>query len=130
GGAALRHAQTRALRAMERRRDPLRPPRHDSRLAVAAAAPGGRATANVDSTASLLTRRRLIILGGAASALASLSPQPAAAVLKLNVTEGNVQPVPIAIPDLVGAGLEPGTGRNRSPSIAPNLRSAGFCAPR
>ena len=34
--------------------------------------------------------------------LAGLSPQRAAAVLKLDVTQGNVQPVPIAIPDFIG----------------------------
>ena len=69
------------------------------------------------------------MLGGAASAFASLSPQPAAAVLKLNVTEGNVQPVPIAIPDFVGVGLDPATGRNVSQIIASNLRRSGLFAP-
>ena len=55
-----------------------------------------------------LSRRRLITLGGgtAMAALAGLAPQPAAAVLKLDVTQGNVQPVPIAIPDFVGVGLK------------------------
>ena len=38
----------------------------------------------------------------AAGALAGLAPQRAAAVLKLDVTQGNVQPMPIAIPDFVG----------------------------
>ena len=67
------------------------------------------------------------MLGGAAGALASLSPRPAAAVLKLNVTEGNVQPVPIAIPDFVGVGLhEPATARNVSEIIASNLRRSGL----
>ena len=70
------------------------------------------------------------MLGGAAGALASLSPRPAAAVLKLNVTEGNVQPVPIAIPDFVGVGLhEPATARNVSEIIASNLRRSGLFAP-
>jgi len=70
------------------------------------------------------------MLGGAAAALATLSPRPAAAVLKLNVTEGNVQPVPIAIPDFVGVGLhEPATARNVSEIIAWNLRRSGLFAP-
>jgi TolB protein len=55
------------------------------------------------------------MLAGAAGALASLSPRPAAAVLKLDVTQGNVQPVPIAIPDFIGVGLQdPAGGRNVS----------------
>ncbi|MET0925086.1 MAG: Tol-Pal system protein TolB, partial [Xanthobacteraceae bacterium] len=57
------------------------------------------------------TRRRLIMLGAsaAAGALAGLSSWPAAAVLKLDVTQGTVQPVPIALPDFLGVGLsDPG----------------------
>src|SRR6266481_2718460 len=93
---------------MERRRDYLRPARHDPRLTVAGIAPGGRATIDADSTARRLSRRRVIMLGAgaAAGALAGFSPQRAAAVLKLDVTQGNVQPVPIAIPDFVGVGLQ------------------------
>jgi TolB protein len=114
---------------MERRRDHLRPARHDPRLGVAAVAQGNGATGNADSTA-LLSRRRLIMLGGAAGALASLSPRPAAAVLKLDVTQGNVQPVPIAIPDFIGVGLQdPAGGRNVSQIISSNLRRSGLFAP-
>src|SRR6516225_9143232 len=114
---------------MERRRDHLRPARHDPRLTVAGVAPGERATIDVDSTASRLSRRRVIMLG-AAGALAGLSPQRAAAVLKLDVTQGNVQPVPIAIPDFVGVGLQdPAGGRNVSLIIASNLRRSGLFAP-
>src|SRR5215472_12385074 len=113
---------------MERRRDHLRPARHDPRLTVAGVAPGERATIDVDSTASRLSRRRLIMLG-AAGALAGLSPQRAAAVLKLDVTQGNVQPVPIAIPDFVGVGLQdPAGGRNVTLSTPPTWRRPG-CSP-
>src|SRR6266853_1930883 len=117
---------------MERRRDYLRPARHDPRLTVAGIAPGGRATIDADSTARRLSRRRVIMLGAgaAAGALAGLSPQRAAAVLKLDVTQGNVQPVPIAIPDFVGVGLQdPAAGRNVSLIIASNLRRSGLFAP-
>src|SRR6266481_3335440 len=117
---------------MERRRDHLRPARHDPRLTVAGIAPGGRATIDADSTARRLSRRRVIMLGAgaAAGALAGFSPQRAAAVLKLDVTQGNVQPVPIAIPDFVGVGLQdPAGGRNVSLIIASNLRRSGLFAP-
>ncbi|HEU4357070.1 MAG TPA: Tol-Pal system beta propeller repeat protein TolB [Xanthobacteraceae bacterium] len=77
-----------------------------------------------------MSRRRLIMLGGAAGALATLSPRPAAAVLKLDVTQGNVQPVPIAIPDFVAVGLpDPAGGRDVSQIIASNLRRSGLFAP-
>src|SRR6266404_3061723 len=117
---------------MERRRDYLRPARHDPRLTVAGIAPGGRATIDADSTARRLSRRRVIMLGAgaAAGALAGFSPQRAAAVLKLDVTQGNVQPVPIAIPDFVGVGLQdPAGARNVSLIIASNLRRSGLFAP-
>src|SRR5215470_20301123 len=100
---------------MERRRDHLRPPRHDPRLTVAAVTSGDRATIDADSTAMRLSRRRLIMLGAgaAAGALASLSPRRAGAVLKLDVTQGNVQPVPIAIPDFAAVATpDPAAGRN------------------
>src|SRR5262249_61853170 len=114
---------------MERRRDHLRPPRHDPRLPGAAVTPGERAMIDADSTAIRLSRRRLIMLGAgaAAGALASLSPQRAAAVLKLDVTQGNVQPVPIAIPDFVGVGMQdPAAGRNVGQIIASNLLRSGL----
>jgi hypothetical protein len=41
-----------------------------------------------------------------AGALAGLSPRPAEAVVKLDVTQGNVQPIPIAIPDFVGVATQ------------------------
>ena len=47
------------------------------------------------------TRRRVLALGAVASASALLA-RSASAQLKLDITQGNVQPVPIAIPDFVG----------------------------
>src|SRR5712692_8945303 len=79
-----------------------------------------------------LSRRRLIVLGAGAAvgAFAGLSPQRAAAVLKLDVTQGNVQPVPIAIPDFIGvATQDPALGRNVSQIIASNLQRSGLFAP-
>ena len=60
-----------------------------------------------------LTRRRLMhcgagLLAGAAVAAGS---RPAAAVLKLDVTQGSVRPVPIAIPDFIGGAQEATAGR-------------------
>jgi TolB protein len=79
-----------------------------------------------------LNRRRLLLMGAgaAAGALAGLSPRRAAAVLKLDVTHGNVQPMPIAVPDFVGIGTrDPAAGRNVSHIIASNLQRSGLFIP-
>jgi TolB protein len=81
---------------------------------------------------SVLTRRRAILLGAgtAASALIPLSSRRAAAVLKLDVTQGNVQPVPIAVPEFIAvATADPAIGRNISQIIAANLQRSGLFAP-
>jgi TolB protein len=81
------------------------------------------------STVSGLSRRRLMMLG-AAGALAGLSAQRAAAVLKLDVTQGNIQPIPIAITDFASvATQDPALGRNVSQIIAANLQRCGFFLP-
>src|SRR5436853_3044319 len=79
-----------------------------------------------------LSRRRFIALGAgaAASALIGLRPRPAQAVLRLDVTQGNVQPLPIALPDFVGVGLpDPGAARGVTQIIAANLQRSGLFAP-
>ncbi|HLB83687.1 MAG TPA: Tol-Pal system beta propeller repeat protein TolB, partial [Steroidobacteraceae bacterium] len=75
------------------------------------------------------TRRRMLALGAATSASALLS-MPAAAQLRLDVTQGNVQPVPIAIPDFVGG--TPGdteAARGITQVVTANLRRSGLFAP-
>src|ERR1700704_4509261 len=78
------------------------------------------------------TRRRAIMLGAgaAAGALLGLSSRRAAAVLQLDVTQGNVQPVPIAVPEFIAvATADPAAGRNISQIIASNLQRSGLFAP-
>ena len=84
------------------------------------------------SSCHALSRRRLITVGAGAAVgvLAGLSPRRAGAVLKLDVTQGTIQPVPIAIPDFVGVGLQdPAGGRNVSQIITSNLQRSGLFAP-
>src|SRR5438105_3109353 len=79
-----------------------------------------------------LSRRRLLAAGAAAGAGAviGLRPQPAAAVLQLDVTQGNVQPLPIAIPDfLPGGSGEADTPGNITQIITANLKRSGLFAP-
>ena len=66
-----------------------------------------------------------------AGTLAGLAPRPAAAQLKLDVTQGNIQPMPIALPDfLAEPGVpDPGMGRNITQIITANLRRSGLFAP-
>jgi TolB protein len=75
-------------------------------------------------------RRRLLAFGAAsASVLSGLTPQ-AWAVLQLDITQGNIQPMPVALPDFVGGGAgdaEP--ARNVTQVITNNLRRSGLFAP-
>ena len=81
----------------------------------------------------MLNRRRLLALGAGAAAgtLAGLSPRQAAAQLKLDVTQGTIRPIPIALPDFITEpGVpDPGMGRNITQIIASNLRRSGLFAP-
>jgi len=65
----------------------------------------------------------LLVIGG-------LTPVPALAVVELNITQGTIQPLPIAIPDFVGDGsVEPGVAREISGVVANDLKSSGLFIP-
>ena len=82
---------------------------------------------DVDLTA--LNRRRLLA-GAGLGAVALLTPRQAAAVLRIDVTQGNVQPVPIALPDFVGVSpTDTETARNVTRIISANLQRSGLFAP-
>jgi TolB protein len=77
-----------------------------------------------------LTRRGLLLGAGGVAAATALGMREAGAVLKLDITQGTIQPLPIAISDLVpGAGADPELGRNISAVITNNLRRSGLFAP-
>jgi len=70
----------------------------------------------------------LVAAGGAAAAL--IGSRAAHAVLKLDVTQGTIQPIPIAIPDFVGRQAEGSdVGRLISSVITNNLRRSGLFQP-
>ncbi len=76
------------------------------------------------------SRRRLLQTAGGAAVLAAFGVRPAQAVLKIDITQGTIQPLPIAIPDFVaGAGSDPELGRNLTAVITNNLRRSGLFAP-
>lgn len=70
-----------------------------------------------------LTRRWLL---AGAGAMAVLAPRAAGAVLRLDITQGNLQPMPIALPDFVS---ETDIGRNVTAVISNNLQRSGLFAP-
>ena len=59
----------------------------------------------------------------------SLFVAPAAALVELDVTRGNIEPLPIAIPDFVGAGQEMQLGRDIAAVITADLKRSGLFAP-
>jgi TolB protein len=80
--------------------------------------------------AILPSRRRILAGGAAASALLALGMRPALAVLRIDVTQGTIQPLPIAIPDFVSVGnVPPDLGKNVAAVITNNLRRSGLFAP-
>jgi TolB protein len=79
-----------------------------------------------------LTRRRMLALGAGATAgaFAGWQPRNAFAQLRLDVTQGNIQPMPIALPDFVaGSPADLEVSRNVTGIITGNLRRSGLFAP-
>ena len=88
---------------------------------------------NAMNRRGLLVSRRMLLKGtaAAAGAFAGLGPRLAAgAPAQLDVTQGNIQPVPIAIPDFVGGTPnDVETGRNVAAVITANLKRSGLFLP-
>jgi TolB protein len=77
-----------------------------------------------------IDRRRALLTGAGFAATAVAGISPASAVLRLDVTQGNVQPMPIAISDFgAGAPSENEVARNVSGIISANLKRSGLFAP-
>src|SRR4029079_19556265 len=73
--------------------------------------------------------RLSLMLALIALALVADSPQ-AKAVVELNITQGKIQPLPIAIPDFTGDGsIDPQTARAISAVVAADLASSGLFTP-
>jgi len=80
--------------------------------------------------ASPLSRRRALALGAAAGAFAGLDAGPARAVLRFDLNQGNIQPLPIALPDFLAGGPADGeVARAISQIITANLKRSGLFAP-
>jgi TolB protein len=76
-----------------------------------------------------LTRRRALALGTIAGGLLA-APRLAAAVTRLDITQGNFQPLPIAIPKFIGGGdADADTAGGVTQIISANLQRSGLFAP-
>ena len=76
-----------------------------------------------------MTRRRVLTLGALAGGL-TLSARHAAAVVRLDVTQGNFQPLPIAISDFMGgATTDNDTALGVTQIITADLKRSGLFAP-
>ena len=79
-----------------------------------------------------LPRRRDVLLGAAASigAVAAFGINAAGAVLRFDLNQGNIQPIPIALPDfLAGSPSDGESARGVSQIITANLKRSGLFAP-
>src|SRR5262249_18402657 len=79
-----------------------------------------------------LSRRRLLTGAGglAMTGLLASAPVFSRDIPRIEVPEGNVQPVPIALPDFAGSTpAESETGRNITQVITGNLRRSGLFVP-
>jgi len=77
-----------------------------------------------------LTRRTLLSGAAAGAAVGLLRPVPAGAVVSIDVTQGTVQPMPIALPEFVGGNAaDDDAARNVTQVITANLKRSGLFAP-
>jgi TolB protein len=81
----------------------------------------------IRARAHAVTRRALLV-GAAAGAAVGL--RPARAAVSIDVTQGTVQPMPIALPDFVGAtSSDADIARNVTQVITANLKRSGLFVP-
>jgi TolB protein len=81
-------------------------------------------------TKGRISRRAMLVGAASGAALAGLRVSPARAVPRISITQGNVAPMPIAIPDFLAGG--PGdaeVARAVTEIITNNLRRSGLFAP-
>src|ERR1700752_4782700 len=76
------------------------------------------------------TRPQLIAGAGLGAGALALGPKPAGAVLRLDITQGNPQPMPIALPDFLPGTAGEGDIAHNVPGVITNkLQSSGLFAP-
>jgi len=78
----------------------------------------------------LLVDRRRLLAGAGVGALAAFAARRAGAVVHLDITQGNIQPMPIAITQFVaGSPVEAESAQGATSVITNNLQRSGLFAP-
>ena len=80
------------------------------------------------ATAAIRAIRRAFAVVAVALVAAAIA-RPAEAMISIDVTHGNVQPLPIALPDFVGAGEDAKLGADITSVIASDLKRSGLFLP-
>ena len=70
--------------------------------------------------------RTLMLVGALASGMAALATVPARALVEIDVNKGNIEPLPIALPDFVSTD---GVGAEITSIVAADLKRSGLFAP-
>ena len=81
------------------------------------------------ATAAIRRAIRQALAVVAAVLVAAAIARPADAMISIDVTHGNVQPLPIALPDFVGAGEDAKLGADITSVIASDLKRSGLFLP-
>jgi len=71
-------------------------------------------------------KRLLLALTLAAGVFVAPAPQPAQAAIAVDVTQGNIQPLPIAIPDFIAAGNDGGNAARIAQVVRDDLGRSGI----
>jgi TolB protein len=83
-----------------------------------------------DRRLTTFTRRAALTLGAGAALTAAAGLRSARAAVRIDITQGNIQPMPIALPDFIGGGgADSEMARNVTGVITNNLRRSGLFAP-
>ena len=73
--------------------------------------------------------KKMILALAAVTALFVAAPRPAAAAIAVDVTQGNIQPLPIAIPDFVPIGNDGGAAARIAAVVRADLERSGLFRP-
>lgn len=73
--------------------------------------------------------KRLFLVLGTLAGLTLSGLVPAAAAITVDITQGNAQPLPIAIPDFVAIGNDNGTGARIAQVVRADLERSGYFRP-
>src|SRR5262249_29272472 len=127
---AVHFPPRRQVRGVEGHRDQFQPAIHVPELTSEPRTPTRDLKSGSMSSRLLLDRRALLAGTAAFTMLSAMPLRHAAAAVRLDVTQGTIQPMPIALPDFVGGAAADGeAARGVSQVITSNLRRSGLFNP-